>query len=106
LQVFAVGAVGLLVVLAVLHHNAGLMEQLASRAAGLRTGARFVSGFLSRMGSFAGALGVLRGVRDIGTVVVATFMAWAALIVGVMVLLDAFNVGAPAAAAVLIVVTT
>src|SRR5262245_31155200 len=106
LQLFAAGATGLVIVLAILHRHAAVMERLAARVAGLPTGARLLSGVLSRMGSFAAALGVLRGVRDIGTVVVTTFMAWVALIVGVMVLLDAFHVGTPAAAAVLVVVTT
>jgi uncharacterized protein (TIRG00374 family) len=106
IKLFAAGAAGLLVVLAVVHRKAGLFTTLAASAGALPVGRRLAAAPLGMLGRFAAALAVLRDPRRISAVALLTAGSWAVLVLAILALLRGFAITAPPAAAVLIVVTT
>lgn len=106
LALFSVACIGFMALLLMLHRRDGAwLGRLRRRRASTPLGRAIV--FLAdKIGQFADALTATRDPRRIVGASILTFAAWAVLTAAILLLIKAFELPVPAAAAVLVIVTT
>ncbi len=105
LLMFSAACIGFLGLLLLLRRQRSWIARLAP-AHRSTPGQRLMGTLLDRLGQFADALGALHDPRRVLAATLLTFCAWVVLTAAILLLIRAFDLPVPAAAAVLVIVTT